>query len=237
MCHLWCRLLSFSQQTKVSILRPNYGRWRWSPAQPRPSWNAIKTAPIWKDPEYAPLRATLSNAPVTVHLAISTDQAVQQLLLKSPSDPQRTITLTIYDGLEATVPASVASIRGRAAVALVEGSDWICPQIVQQMDHIPVLVYGAPEVVQRVHTNLRASHPTRTCTAHWVYIKPKNSNPQHLLKYDVRLMLIIGDWHGIRYQVRPSPHHPCWTANTPPSPSLSNSLCAGAHKCFMRRCA
>ena len=134
-------------------------------------------------------------------MALGTEETVHQLLLKSPSKPDKTITITMYDGLEATIPTNVSSIQARAAIVLPEGSDWVSPQVVQQLDFIPVMVFGDPAVVQRVHDNLRGSHPTRSCTAHWVYVKPKSTNPQHLLKYDIRLMLLIGDWNGISYQV------------------------------------
>ena len=150
--------VQFGQPVKMAAIKPNYGRWRWRPTQPRPAWNALRSAAVWRAEQFSTLRASLAKPPVAVQATSSADPVIPQLQLQSPSDPSHHMTLTIYDALEPEVPAAINTINPRAAIVLVEGTDWVAPQIVQVLETVPVMMFGATEDVQRVYTNVKASH-------------------------------------------------------------------------------
>ena len=193
--------VSFRQQTRLSQLRPNYGRWRWSPQKPKPSWTALQTAPVWKDAAFQSMRAALAQAPAAVTATATGDSAIEQLLLQSPSEPGRTITLTMYIATPDPMPAGVAGIVPRAAIVLLDGTDFVAPQIKAHLDDIPAMMYGEPESAKRMQHILQEYYPNRLVHLMWVYVKPKQPDFTSLSKFQERCLLLVGDRNSLSFQV------------------------------------
>ena len=197
--------VAFRQQTRLGQLKPNYGRWRWHPQRPKPSWTALQTAPVWKDPAYASLRASLAQAPAAVQAAATGDSSIEQLLLQSPSEPGRSITLTMYVAGTDSVPAGIASNVPRAAIVLLDGTDFVAPQIKAHMDDIPVMLFGDGATVRKMQLILAQFYPSRLVHLIWAYIKPKQPIFDSLSRFHERGILLMGDRNCLNFQV-------CWSS-------------------------
>ena len=195
--------VSFKQQTRLSQLRPNYGRWRWSPQQPKPSCAALHNAPVWKDVSFQTLRSTNSQAPAAVTTATTGDTSIEQLLLQSPSDPGRTITLILYAATTAPMPAGIASNVPRAAIVVLDGTDSLASQIKATIEHIPAMMCGVSESVKQMQLHLQQLYPSRLVHLVCVYIKPKQPNVTGLRKFEEWYILLVADHNCVNYQV-------CW---------------------------
>ena len=212
----WCFLavvdlrakVAFRQQTRAGQLKPNYGRWRWKETNPKPSWTALSTAPIWTEPQFTAQRASLAMPPAAVTPTATGDTAIQQLLLQSPTEPERTIFLTMYDATTDNVPPAIASNFPRAAVVLLDGSDYIAPHIKAQLEHIPVMVFGDSPSVHRINMTLQHDHPQLTQFLLWAYVKPRIPNFNALGKFVDRAILLVGDRNSLNFQVCPPVHPP-----------------------------
>ena len=220
--------VAFRQQTRLGQLKPNYGRWRWHPQRPKPSWTALQTAPVWRDPAYASLRASLAQAPAAVQAAATGDSSIEQLLLQSPSEPDRSITLTMYVAGTDSVPAGIASNVPRAAIVLLDGTDFVAPQIKAHMDDIPVMLFGDGATVKRMQLILAQFYPSRLVHLIWAYIKPKQPIFDSLSRFHERGILLMGDRNCLNFQV-------CWSS--PPAQWSLEGIPLGWHWFPMVLCA
>ena len=230
---LWCCVpltvkdlrakVSFSQQVKTNLIRPNYGRWSWSPLMKKPSWNALKTAPLWKDEEHAAARAALSKEPVAVQTLVGGDAEVQQLMIRPPGS-DRDVTMTVYNASQDMVPAGMAGVQPRAAVVLLDGTNYLAPQLKAQMEHIAVMLFGHPKDVTSMQHLIEHNLPDRIVHLVWVYVKPRQPDPRQRDKYHNRGMLLVGDEAVLNFQVwtLQSLNHIAWHC----SPGLLRLFCA-----------
>ena len=192
--------VSFSQQVKTQQIRPNYGRWRWSRQSVKPSWRALQTAPLWKDEEHAAARAALGKAPVAVQTTTTGDAVVQQLMFTPPGSDQ-SVTMTVYDASEAAVPAAMTGVVPRAAVIMLDGTDFVAPQLMQHLDNIAVMVYGMSRDVQRMQAIIHQHFPNRVTQLVWAFIKPRQPDPRVHEKYVSRCIMLVGDEAVLKFQV------------------------------------
>ena len=193
--------VTFGEQVKTPMIRPNFGRWRWSSDNPKPSWNAIKSAPVWRDPMYSSIRTALSKPPVTVSASNTGDQALRQLLFKLPNQPEQSRTLTIYDATEGTIPPGLVSVVPRAAVILLDGTDLMVSQITANAENIPMMAFGAVQHCSRMRDIILHNCPSRIVHTVWVYVRPRLVNPSERNKLMDYNLLLIGDEGSLKFQV------------------------------------
>ena len=193
--------VTFSEQTKTPLIRPNYGRWRWSPENPKPSWNAIKSAPVWKDPMYSSIRTALSKPPATVTPSSTGDQALKQLLFQLPAQPGATRTLTVYEAAEGSVPPAMLSVVPRAAVVLLDGTDLLAKQIQVNIDKMAVMMFGTVPLCNRMRAIIQHNCPNVIVHSLWVYVKPRQADPRSHNKLADHNILLVGDEANLKFQV------------------------------------
>ena len=206
---IWCFVtvadlrakVKFSQQTKTALLRPNYGRWRWRVGAERPSWNALKTAPLWKDDEHMATRGALLKPPATVQAADTGDSALRQLLFNPPGTPDRTVTLTVYDASEESVPPAMQTLLPRGALVLLDGSNFLSAQIRDHLESTATMLFGTPHQAQCMVDIITHNMPSRVTQTIWVYIKPLSTDPRQHTKFVERTLVLVGDEALLKFQV------------------------------------
>ena len=188
---------------KTAMVRCNYGRWRWSEQQPKPRWNAIKSAAVWKEDQHSSIRTALSKPPATVTPSATGDQAIKQLQFQLPSLPDISRTLTVYTADEHTVPPAMSTVVPRGAVVLLDGSDFLAPQIKYNLDKMPVMLFGETSHCHRLRSLVQQFFPNSKMQTLWVYIKPQQPDPRVHHKFEDRCIVLIGDEAALKFQVLP----------------------------------
>ena len=156
----------------------------------KPSWATLRTAPLWRNSEYADIRAALSGEPEK-QSDTEEDAGVHQLTVRPPGSDQD-LTLTVYDATQDAVPVSLADLEARAAVVLLDGTDYLAPQLLAQMERIAILFFGPPSDVQSMQEHILENIPNRVVLRIRVYVKPVQPviGRQQYLE---RCLLLVGD--------------------------------------------
>ena len=198
--------LRFSNTVTLGDLKVSVGRFRYSEATPRPTWEALKSAAVWQEPRFASLRTSLMSVP-SAEQKVTGDEKVVTATLGGTKK-----TATLFDATTDEIPQTVATEVPRAMILTIVERSNLSPAVQKHLDTAPLLIYGP---VSSVNSCLECIHDhTKQVTKINVYTRPSHHLPTNLKRLRKKLIAIVSNPGAVISQV---PTHP-------PSPSRPHPL-------------
>ena len=192
--------LRFSNTVTLADLKVSVGRFRYSEATPRPTWEALKSAAVWQEPRFASLRTSLMSVP-SAEQKVTGDEKVVTATLGGTKK-----TATLFDATTDEIPQTVATEVPRAMIMTIVERSGLSPAVQKHLDTAPLLIYGP---VISVNSCLECIHDhTKQVTKIKVYTRPSHHLPTNLKRLREKLIAIVSNPGAVISQVPTLPPSP-----------------------------
>ena len=216
----------FSRGVSSTDLRHgvHLGRFRWSAAAPRPSWDALKVAAVWVEPRFQNVREHLQQ-PHVAERKVTGDERLQSVQLAAAKRHA-----TMFDGRAEDIPRSVAAENPRAIIVPLQAGQKFTASILQHMENTPTMLFGSKEAAKATMKELQEQKTGKIISKIKVYTRPSHHLPNAQRKLREKTIVLVSDPGTIVTQVPLSlptcslhcswPHAPCAGACHDHPPSL-----------------
>ena len=187
----------FSRGVSSTDLRHgvHLGRFRWSAAAPRPSWDALKVAAVWVEPRFQNVREHLQQ-PHVAERKVTGDERLQSVQLAAAKRHA-----TMFDGRAEDIPRSVAAENPRAIIVPLQEGQKFTASILQHMENTPTMLFGSEEAADATMKELQEQKTGKIISKIKVYTRPSHHLPNAQRKLREKTIVLVSDPGTIVTQV------------------------------------